>query len=500
MELEFSEQIKAVMEKRKMTVGMLARALEEKTGRPYAPRELAANINDDLCTGQEMHAIAEILGCVLYISVIDPMEEALQSMKTIIPDEEDEEEFDDEAWGEAEDLSDEEEKEREYKRKDEKEDGKESMDGTSDLLLYELEKELKKALASSFFEEEQETPAADSVNGEWLNEAQKKWEEQMALREEEEEDEMLLDPDIVLDMPEGLVGGAEEPVIRVKPAAVPERNYGEEFLRDIESQEREMREMDGIDAVSGPYVMKREEEAPKKAEADLGSSEDFADAKPSQKFDIFSSGEYEIEDETLEPGAHPLHMNIDGAIVSDPYVIERTSEPNIPDDEPTYKKLTQEELEAFRAESDFSEEEVTSSGPARNISIRTSVVSTVKEDAVEETMASWDAAVQKRMGKSIAEREEERMQEEASEAQEETGSAMDKIGEETRRIAMINPATGEEFETNSVLHHPTKIDTLLVYDRDTHGWTEQDEHAFRAFQIQKQKELGADYEPPLYLD
>ena len=64
----------------------------------------------------------------------------------------------------------------------------------------------------------------------------------------------------------------------------------------------------------------------------------------------------------------------------------------------------------------------------------------------------------------------------------------------------INPLTGKEYETNTVKHHPTKPDMLLVYDQDEHMWIEQAERAFNNFQIRKRAMLGKDYEPPVYLD
>ncbi|MCI8466353.1 MAG: hypothetical protein HFI63_10975 [Lachnospiraceae bacterium] len=64
----------------------------------------------------------------------------------------------------------------------------------------------------------------------------------------------------------------------------------------------------------------------------------------------------------------------------------------------------------------------------------------------------------------------------------------------------INPATGKEYETNMVKHHPSKPDMLLVYDQDEHRWIVQSERAFLNFQINKRALLGKDYEPPVYLD
>lgn len=64
----------------------------------------------------------------------------------------------------------------------------------------------------------------------------------------------------------------------------------------------------------------------------------------------------------------------------------------------------------------------------------------------------------------------------------------------------IDPGTGAEYETNTVKHHPTQPDMLLVYDKDEHRWIVQAERAFLNFQINKRALLGKDYEPPVYLD
>ncbi len=64
----------------------------------------------------------------------------------------------------------------------------------------------------------------------------------------------------------------------------------------------------------------------------------------------------------------------------------------------------------------------------------------------------------------------------------------------------IDPVTGKEYETNTVKHHPTQPDMLLVYDQDEHRWIVQAERAFLNFQINKRALLGKDYEPPVYLD
>ena len=72
--------------------------------------------------------------------------------------------------------------------------------------------------------------------------------------------------------------------------------------------------------------------------------------------------------------------------------------------------------------------------------------------------------------------------------------------EKKKPVPDIDPRTGKEYETNTVKHHPTKPDMLLVYDQEEHMWVEQAERAFTNFQIRKRAMLGKDYEPPVYLD
>ena len=71
---------------------------------------------------------------------------------------------------------------------------------------------------------------------------------------------------------------------------------------------------------------------------------------------------------------------------------------------------------------------------------------------------------------------------------------------EDREKGDINPYTRKEYQSNSVRMHPSRIGYVQVYDRKTHKWTDMTEWAFLGYQERKKKLLGAEYEPPIYLD
>ncbi len=64
----------------------------------------------------------------------------------------------------------------------------------------------------------------------------------------------------------------------------------------------------------------------------------------------------------------------------------------------------------------------------------------------------------------------------------------------------LNPYTGQEYESNSVRMHPSRIGYVQVYDRENHQWTDMTEWAFLGYQERKKQLLGKDYDPPIYLD
>lgn len=72
--------------------------------------------------------------------------------------------------------------------------------------------------------------------------------------------------------------------------------------------------------------------------------------------------------------------------------------------------------------------------------------------------------------------------------------------DENLEVGEINPYTGHEYQTNSVRTHPKRIGYVQVYDRKEHKWDEMTEWAFIGLQEQKKKELGKDYQEPIFLD
>ncbi len=72
--------------------------------------------------------------------------------------------------------------------------------------------------------------------------------------------------------------------------------------------------------------------------------------------------------------------------------------------------------------------------------------------------------------------------------------------EEDMAPGELNPYTGQEYESNSVRMHPSRIGYVQVYDRENHQWTDMTEWAFLGYQERKKQLLGKDYDSPIYLD
>ena len=238
----------------------------------------------------------------------------------------------------------------------------------------------------------------------------------------------------------------------------------------------ELDELDGgdVSGVSAPYSIKREESSGEGSESGMESETGDEDT-----------------DETGDGGHAPIDYHSmssipggDVSYVSAPYVIEREEEP----EEPAYNgfyEIPEDELADIAY--DESEDRIPDFGETK------------EEPDLGKKLAEWDAAVQKTLEKPLfLTPEERRARKEAEEA--ERAAAEAEAKEEAAGLPTVDPATGREYETNTVMHHPSKPDTLLVYDSDEHRWIEQNERAFNNFQIRKRALLGKDYEPPVYLD
>ena len=238
----------------------------------------------------------------------------------------------------------------------------------------------------------------------------------------------------------------------------------------------ELDELDGgdVSGVSAPYSIKREESSGEGSESGMESETGDEDT-----------------DETGDGGHAPIDYHSmssipggDVSYVSAPYVIEREEEP----EEPAYNgfyEIPEDELADIAF--DESEDRIPDFGETK------------EEPDLGKKLAEWDAAVQKTLEKPLfLTPEERRARKEAEEA--ERAAAEAEAKEEAAGLPTVDPATGREYETNTVMHHPSKPDTLLVYDGDEHRWIEQNERAFNNFQIRKRALLGKDYEPPVYLD
>lgn len=257
----------------------------------------------------------------------------------------------------------------------------------------------------------------------------------------------------------------------------PQEEIHPEQLVQLDPVFFELDELDGgdVSGVSAPYSIKRED-----------SSENSGSGTESENGD-------DDTDENEEDGHAPIDYRSmssipggDVSYVSAPYVIEREEEP----EEPAYNgyyEIPEDELADITF--DESEDRIPDFGETK------------EGPDLGKKLAEWDAAVQKSLEKPLfLTPEERRARREAEEAEKARAAAEAEAADETAGLPTVDPATGQEYATNTVMHHPSKPDTLLVYDSDEHRWIEQNERAFNNFQIRKRALLGKDYEPPVYLD
>ena len=326
-----------------------------------------------------------------------------------------------------------------------------------------------------------------------------------------------------------------------------------ENIRETQDKTEEIRgferfsEGNGADVsfASAPYVISREpeEKTGKKQEEERQEEE----IKGRQKEEVFQE-ELPAEDMEGFKAFDILSGSRKGDIssVSAPYVIPREPEKE------TIQETGGEQAGEFAGEwGNEPDEEAPMEEEWPEWPLEEEEEEDPPEPALEEKIASWDAAVKKRLENpflmSLEERKARRMAKEAEEKQEAgsraekdtevkepgTGNRPEEKGQEKpegqpvqeipednrtdleepddkkpeeeeepvkKQGPDINPLTGKEYETNTVKHHPKKPDMLLVYDQDEHRWIEQAERAFLNFQINKRALLGKDYEPPVYLD
>lgn len=628
MELTFGEQIKIILKRKNMTIRQLAELMEVQTGKPMSRQNLTQKLNRDNFQEQDMKEIAQALGCVVKISVIDPVESAASPVQPPVVSQAVEPVRDQQPAGgrKEEEASHASGKhsagrlrasrlakaEAAVTRQPQPESGVEEGDVNADV-LKEIELALMESVQKELYSE------ADTLA--WARKKPLVWPTLtvpvMGTRQAEPvaepgEDELLIDAGTVRDAQVPSDGGEleeelpiEEPLPEAETSSAkpslegelpPEEELSSEKdalqtvesvseteisqeenlselpfeeelfseLEDIpieEEREEDLEDLEFFDLedfygeefsqVSAPYAVKREEESPvgkeetsekemtPEAEADWESGS--FDMIPEGNGDVsFASAPYVIPREPEKPAdelmadepplfdgkaeekeAEEEELRMPGSFsgsrgdissVSAPYVIPREPEeapPSKPMGERGYwqdvEEAEQEDWAALTPEG-WNEEPEEEEEPL--------------SPDMEEKIASWDAAVKRRLenpflrslerrarraaegSKKQTEQTDIKEEKEEKEEQTEEESRKEEVAEEVLdlRGPAINPLTGMEYETNTVKHHPTQPDMLLVYDQDEHRWIVQAERAFLNFQVNKRALLGKDYEPPLYLD
>jgi len=69
--LTFSEQVKIILSRRRMTIKELAEIIEEKTGKKMSRQNLTQRLNRDNFQEQDMRMVADILGCSFQLNILD---------------------------------------------------------------------------------------------------------------------------------------------------------------------------------------------------------------------------------------------------------------------------------------------------------------------------------------------------------------------------------------------------------------------------------------------
>ena len=573
MELTFGEQIKIILKRKNMTIRMLAELLEQQSGKPMSRQNLTQKLNRDNFQEQDMKEIAQALGCVVQISVIDPMEEtvaSLQSMMKSVPFRSQEENgtaFPSQGQGEDDTMvlpprlrdaggasisfAEEQPEDDETMVLPELPKTHRAAGRTmkiSEGALSEPEQQIRREEAGEPQPQEpevqktvpqtQETPAPDQGDNDVDSDVLKEIE--MALMESIQKEISAVEEEAAPEAPALREAEAKD---AGKEAAEETAGQTEEEAQTNREQEREPDreserepEYDGLawarkkPAVWPRLIVPGEDEPKERTEADTSGSEDASESQADGYDPEFQTDEYDpgtredqelIEFEELESG--------DISAVSAPYTLKRAPEETVP--EPDGGEENGKDAGAFAAFGALSggsggdisavsapyviprtEEPEPAPEPGEygryydipldeipEMSVDDAAETVQEEPDMKEKMASWDAAVKRRLEQPILmPSQERRLKRDARQASgdQREGTAREPVN----GVPDINPFTGKEYETNTVKHHPTKPDMLLVYDQDEHMWIEQAERAFNNFQIRKRAMLGRDYEPPVYLD
>ncbi len=328
---------------------------------------------------------------------------------------------------------------------------------------------------------------------------------------------------------------SEEPVKRERGEKREKPEKSEKTARrQTEEKERPVSfdrvpDSDGVSFASAPYVISRGPETDAviiKEETEAGGAEEEVSVrKETPEEGLVPAGAEEKEPSEGSGEAAPSGFRTFGGFsgsrgdissVSAPYVIPREPEelpPSKPMGETGYWQEPEGDDWSTLTPEESAEEPEEEAEPL--------------SPDMEEKIASWDAAVKRRLENPFLRALEGRARRGGRGTEPEIVTERSEVGREETNTRIrpeqedlpeqlpggrreeepldlqgpaLDPVTGKEYETNTVKHHPTEPDMLLVYDQDEHRWIVQAERAFLNFQINKRALLGKDYEPPLYLD
>lgn len=448
-DLTFGEQVKIILSRKGMTIKELAELIQEETGKAMSRQNLTQRLGRDNFQEQDMRMIAKILGCPFRLSIFPTNNEEDFS-------------FDEEALLDYIKKS--------GKKKKEKEEQDEDVYQQEFVFDEMMTASVAEMSEVSDFEEEPEMSEVSELEEEPVMEAAVE----------------TLNEASVEETPEEFVEDAEEEFTEEDTEEITENPIEESVEEIIEEIEAESVE-EIIEELKEESVEEIVEE-PKEESAEEATEEIKAESEevPEHKQERFRGGLF------FKFGRNKKNKKTDKKVNK---VYEEKSEVE------EIKLDVQKDVEPEKSEVEVEELDI-------------------KEDALEEDVLEVEAsevepseveAKAPEMEEKVLDEEDAEVVAAPKEAPLPSQSFMKELEKfepivkpqddnEDLQRGELNPYTGHEYQTNSVRMHPSKIGYVQVYDRTKHGWIDMTEWAFLGYQEKKKKQLGRNYEPPIYLD
>lgn len=457
-DLTFGEQVKIILNRKGMTIKELAEQIQEETGKAMSRQNLTQRLGRDNFQEQDMRMIAKILGCPFRLS--------------IFPTVNDEEfQIDEEAL-----LSY--EKKLGKKKKEEQEEDVYQQEFIFDEMMTASVAEMPAAalpvedvveeIEEEIVEEPAEMDEFEEDHEEEIVEEQEEAEE----IEEEYKDEVVEEPVEAEEIEEEIVEQQVEEIMEEHEEEPVEEVVEEQNTAPVEEPEHKTERFRGGFFFRFGKNKKKDKKVARAYEAKLEPEEMKLDVKNETEVEVTEMETEESEQviENTEVETKALDAEAEETVLEE---MEEIVEESLKEE--TATELKEEAVE------DETVVEVAEDLEAEEVKVETSMSESEKEvvSSEDEQLSSQSFMKELEKFEPIVKHQEE--------------------NEDLKR-GELNPYTGHEYQTNSVRMHPSKIGYVQVYDRTKHGWIDMTEWAFLGYQEKKKKQLGRNYEPPIYLD